>query len=333
LYILYGEDDYSLNQSLDEIKRKAGDSSLLAANTTSLDGQQVTLSQLGEVCDTLPFLGGKRLVIVRGLLGRFEPRVRPRGKKNRRVPDSISESEQMADRLGRAPDSTIVVLIDGKIGSRNPLLRGLTGKADVKYFPPLKGARLRQWIQQRVSEEGGVISARAADLLAMMVGSDLWTMANEVSKLVDFTSGRQIEEEDVRKVVSNIQQASVFTLIDAVLESKVGVAEASLQRLLDQGAAPVYILAMLSRQVQMVFRAKELKTRGKSRADIQNALGVTSEFAFQKTMEQAEKSSLKRLKGLYHQLLDADLAIKTGRYRDALALNLLAAESASGAGM
>jgi len=67
LYILSGEDDFSISQSLEEIKRGIGDPDLLSANTTILDGQQLILDQLMAVVETIPFLAEKRLVIVRGL--------------------------------------------------------------------------------------------------------------------------------------------------------------------------------------------------------------------------------------------------------------------------
>ncbi|MBA7696157.1 hypothetical protein ES703_104799 [subsurface metagenome] len=56
LYILLGQDDFSLCQSLEGIKRGLGDQAILAANTTTLDGQQLTLDQLRTVCETAPFL-------------------------------------------------------------------------------------------------------------------------------------------------------------------------------------------------------------------------------------------------------------------------------------
>ena len=73
LYILNGEDDFSLRQVLEEIKKRVGDPIVLEANTTLLDGQRVAVDQLRNACETVPFLAEKRLVIVEGLLGRFEP--------------------------------------------------------------------------------------------------------------------------------------------------------------------------------------------------------------------------------------------------------------------
>ena len=326
LYILLGEDDFSRYQSLEKIKRSVGDQELLSANTTTLDGQQVTLSQLSTVCETLPFLAERRLVIVKGLLERFERKSKPRRKKPPHVPDQQNEYKLIADHINKMPDSTILVLIDSGISSHNPLLRELSDKAEVKSFPPLRGAKLRQWVQGRVKEEGSSISPEAVELLARLVGSNLWIMANEINKLVLFTSGRRIEEEDIKTVVSYVQQASVFTMVDAILEFKAGVAEQALQQLLQRGAAPAYLLVMLARQVQMIVRVRELRNQGKTKIEIQNKLGLTSEFVLHKTLEQAERYTLERLREIYHQLLETDLSIKTGKYEDELALNILVVE-------
>jgi len=327
LYILWGQDDYSLTEALGEIKRGLGDPELLATNTTTFDGQQLTTDQMRTTGETLPFLAEKRLVIVRGLLERFEPNGRAsRRQKNTRSANHRNECESLVAGISQLPESTLLVLIEGRITSRNPLLRGLSAKAKVKSFPLLRGAQLRQWIQRRVAAGGGTISPKAIELLAQLVGSNLWIMASEIDKLTLFASGRRIEEEDVRAVVSDAQQASVFTMVDAILEARAGRAGQALHQLLQRGSSPVYLLAMLSRQARMIVRVKELTSQGGSETEIRNRLGLTSDFARQKTIEQAGRYSLGRLKDLYHKLLEADLAIKTGKYEGELALNILIAE-------
>ena len=322
--MLVGEDDFSIRRSLEEIKRGIGDQTALAANTTIFDGQ-VVLEQLRGVCETVPFLAEKRLVIVEGLLERFEPRGRSGRKRAARLTDQPDECKSIADCVSRIPDFTELVLVDGRIGNHNPLLRELSAMAPVKSFPLLKEAKLRQWIERRVTEVGGSISPRAVDLLVRFVGSDLWIMANEVDKLTLLVGGRRIEEGDVRAVVSYTQEANVFALVDAILEFRAGFAQELLQRLLKQGAAPAYLLVMLSRQVQLLVRVRGLRSRGRSRNEIQNKLGLTSDFVLRKALEQADKYSPARLREVYHQLLEADLSIKTGKYDGELALNILIA--------
>jgi DNA polymerase-3 subunit delta len=326
LHVLIGEDDFSIRQSLEEIKRGVGDQTALAVNTTILDGQQVTLNQLQGVCKTVPFLAEKRLVVVEGLLGRFETRSKSGKKKTTRQTGQPDECKTIADGVSRIPDSTELVLIDGRIGNRNPLLRELSAVSSVKSFPLLKEAKLRQWIERRVTEAGGRISPGALGLLVRFVGSNLWVMASEVDKLALFVRGRRIEEGDVRMVVSYTQEANVFALVDAILEFRAGISQELLEQLLKQGAAPAYILVMLSRQVQLMVRVKGLKSQRKSRNEIQNKLGLTSDFVLRKALEQADKYSLARLREVYHKLLEADLAIKTGKYDGELVLNILIAE-------
>ena len=327
LYILLGQDDFSRCQWLDEIKGGMGDQALLTANTTTLDGQQMTLDQLRAVCGTVPFLGEKRLVIVNGLLERFEAKSKfGRQKKITTASNHQNGYKSLADCISELPDSIVLVLIDGKIKSNNPLLRELSAKAEVKSFPLLKDAELRQWIKGRVTREGGSISAPAVNLLAKLVGSNLWAMANEINKLALFTLGRRIEEDDIKMVVSYAQEANVFAMVDAILDFKAGVAEQLLQQLLRGGAAPAYLLVMLSRQVRMIVQVKELIKQGKPKIEIQDKLGLTREFVWRKTLEQAGKYPWARLKEVYHKLLEADLSIKTGKYGGELTLNLLIAE-------
>ncbi len=328
LYILLGEDDFSRRQSLEEIKAGAGDPSLLAANTTTFDGQQVTLDELRTACETVPFLTEKRLVIVNGLLRRFEPKSSPgRQKKTTRAANNQqNEYKPFSTYIAKTPDSTTLVLIDGRISANSPLLKELSSQAEVRSFPPLREAKLRQWIQQQVREEGGSISPTAVNLLAKLVGSNLWIMTGEINKLVLFTSGHRIGEEEVRMIVSHAEETSVFTMVDAILELKAGVAEELLQRLLEKGAAPAYILVMLLRQVEMIVRVKELRNQKRSSTEIQNRLGLTSEFVLRKTTELADRYPWRRLKEMYHKLLEADLSIKTGKYDGELALNILIAD-------
>ena len=327
MYILVGEDNFSLTKSLEEIKQGLGDRSLLMANTTILDGQQVTLDQLRAVVGTMPFLAEKRLAIIQGLLGRFEPGGKPRRRKKTAPPaEKEPEYKSFADCLSKIPDCTVLALVDGKIKGSNPLLKQLSPRAEVRSFPILREDRLRQWIKREVVEQGASISPEALDLLAKLVGGNLWVMANEISKLALFTSGRRIDVEDVKAIVSYAQETNVFAMVDAILDFKAGVAEQLLEQLLQRGASPAYLLVMLSRQARMIVQTKELGRQRKSEVEIQNRLGLTSGFALRKTLEQAQRYPLERLKEVYHKLLEADLSIKTGKYEGGLALNLLIAE-------
>jgi DNA polymerase-3 subunit delta len=328
LHILIGEDDYSIRQALEEIKKGIGDPMALMTNTTVLEGKTVTPEQLRAACEIVPFLAEKRLVIVEELLERFEPKGRAPKKKVKNQNDQEDAVKPIADGIKKLPPFTELVLTGGKLNDRNPLLHEIMSQAKVKSFPMLKGNQLGQWIERRLASQGkgNSISPKAAALMVRLVGNDLWTMANEIDKLLLFTGGRQIEEADVKAVVSNAQDASIFNMVDAILELRVGAAQELLQQLFRQGMAPAQILVMLSRQVRIIFQVKEMRKQGKSRGEIQSKLGLTQDFVLRKAWEQADGYSPARIRDVYHKLLETDIAIKTGKMDGELALDVLIAE-------
>jgi DNA polymerase-3 subunit delta len=325
LYILLGPDDFSISEWLSRAKKGLGDESVLEANITVLDGQQVTAEQLGATVGAMPFLAEKRLVIVNGLLTRFEPKGRPGGGRGKAAAKN-NGCAGFSQSLKNLPPSSIVVLADAAAAAGNKLYRELAPLAEVKSFPRMRRDSLTRWIKKRVKEEGGRITPGAVELLAQLVGGNLWIMAGEVNKLSLYAAGDTIDEEAVKKVVGYSQQATVFAMVDAILEFKVRTAQKALGQLLQAGGTPSYLLYMLTRQVRLILRAKELKRRGLPEKEIQEKLGLTHDFVWRKTLTQAAGYSMARLKEIYARLLETDLAIKTGRYNGELAVNILVAE-------
>ncbi len=332
LYIFWGKDEFSIEEALQEIKKSLGDNSLLATNMNILDGQKMTLNELKSVGEAMPFLSARRLVIVRGLLERFETRDRSgRPMRNKDSDAKERECQALAECVQGFPDSTLLVLIDIFEASKNscqnnPLFQAIEKKAETKFFPVKQGRQLSQWIESRINRSGGSISHQATNVLMGAIGGDLYTMANEIEKLVAFTAGRLIEEKDVRAVVSASQEADIFAMVDAIMDRQAGTAEQIIHKLLQKGRMPPEILGLLARQVQMLMQVKDLKDQKKPAFEIQNQLGIKSPFAWNKISTRAGKYTTGRLKEIYRSLLDTDLAIKTGKFEGELSLNILVAD-------
>ena len=332
-YILYGQDNFSLQQALGKIKADLGDSEALAVNTSSLDGPRLTLNELKNQCGAIPFLSSYRLVIVDGLLQCFEP---SRGKAQpvkgaRKYESKLKEWQGMDTYIKQIPETTVLILVDGKIKGPNPLLKKLSSLAEVKRFPLLQWKNLRTWIEHRVIEEGGSITPQAVSLLVNFIGGDLWAMNNEIQKLVLYSQDRPISEDDVKQLVSYAQEANIFAMVDAVAEGRTELAQMTLHRLYHDGVAPNYILVMITRQFRLMALAKDLES-GLSYQQIQDRLGLNAGYVLDKTLGQAKLYNLEGIRQAYDKLLETDSAIKTGKYSDTgkyndeLALELLVAE-------
>jgi DNA polymerase-3 subunit delta len=326
-YILSGEDDFSIARELDIIKKGIGEQEMLSTNTNILDGKTVSADEFRSVCESAPFLSEKRLVIVQGLLDRFgikTPSAKSKSAKN--IENQPAAYEAFGNCIFKLPPSTILVLIEDELKDNNPLLKLISPKAKITNFQLLKASELRQWVTNHVIKESSKISVPALNLLIRLIGSNLWVMSSELNKLATYAQGRQIEEKDVKALVSYTQQSSVFNLVDAIMEFKANEAESLLQQLMDKGATASYLLSMLYRQMRLIVRARDMKRQGVKEPDMRQRLGVASEYVVKKTLEQAARYSMPRIKQVYQQLLETDIAIKTGKYSEDLALNILIAE-------
>jgi len=291
-YILHGPDDFSLREELGRIKDGLGDREALASNTTFFEGKQVGLHQLMDACMALPFLGTHRLIIVEGLLSR----------------------------------TSSSALIDREVNKSAALFKGLAPLAQVKEFPLRRGRELREWIKGRVRQGGGTISSDAVNVLASMVGENLWVLASEIEKLLVYTAGRPIDQQDVEEVVSYARESNVFAMVDAIIEGRSAKAASLLHLSLEEGAAPPYLLFMITRQLRLLVQSKELSLQRCRRADIKSRLGISKDFILDKALEQGRNYSMERLEHVYRQLLETDRAIKRGVMKGEMALELLIAD-------
>ena len=330
-YIYHGEDDFSRREALNRLKAGLGPAETLMTTTTLLDGAELTLEHLAAVCNTIPFLAEHRLVVVEGLLSRWgmrERRGRTRAPSQRQSSSDLGDWAAAPETLRAMPSTTVLVLIDGPLNRENPLLKLLAPLGEVVEFIPLRGAKLQQWIQSKVTGSGGAISPSAARLLAQYAGGSLWALASEIEKLCIYAEGRPITDEDIDNLVAGARESNIFALVDAVVEGKASRACQELTQLVNAGASAAYILVMLARQFRLLILSKELEGKGVPMRDIGKRLGISSEYALGKVIDQAAPYHPEELRRAYEMILSTDLAIKTGELSERLALEVLGVELA-----
>lgn len=328
--VFYGKDDFSVHEALAALKGDLDSDGLLADSTDRVDGSNARPDELLALCQTTPFFSARRLVVVQGLLGRFE--VDGRRRRRRRPDAELGPWEAFVAGLRGLPESTALVFLDGELNpQKNPLLQALRPLAQVEEFKPLRPADLAGWINRRAERYEVSLEARAVASLAGLVGNNLATLDSELQKLAVYAGGRQITEEDVRSLVSLAREPNVFAMADAAIEGRPREAADLLQRLLADGEPPQRLLAMVARQYRLLLLAKELAAGGARPTEISARLQAPG-FVIQRLLKQAPAYTIDRLRGAYRRLLEADLSVKRGVYDEETALHILLFELATLAG-
>ncbi len=331
-YIFHGEDDFSRAEELKKLRGKMGDAQFADLNTTFLDGRTLTLGELRHHAEAIPFLADKRLVIVKGLLARLNPRQRKRENNGDEAVEEESNPELGAELLAylpTLPETTRLIFIeDQTLPKNNPILK-LADKdkknARVKLFNPPRAENLADWIMDHAEHKGTRLEFSAANDLAIAVGADLRALDNELEKLVTYRKGEMIRREDVRALVGAAQGQSIFELVDAMGKRNAALALELLHEQIRHNAQPLYLMAMIARQFRLLLQVSDLAARGLTIDEIRAQLGEHP-FVVRKVFDQARNFSIERLETIYRKVLETDVAMKTGHGEAGVNLDVLIVE-------
>ncbi len=329
-HVIFG-DSFLVAERLQAVEAGQSESLPLDANRHRLAANQTSPAELVGLCNVMPFLDPQRIIIVEGLLGTFETRQgggRGRQTGGRQSQRGVGEWASLPDVIPNMPETTILVFTDGAVSQNNPLLRVLQPHCEIHVENAPTRDSLAVWIKNRAEGKGTAIAPQAVAALAGLLNNDLWALDRELEKLSLYCSGRAIEEADVRQMVAQAREASIFAAVDAILDGNPGAAVGLLRQLARDGRDPSYIITMVARQLRLIALAKELGQGGMAQNDIGSQIGVTARYPLQKTMEQSRRLSWEDLKVRYRRLLEADLAIKRGLQEPDAALELMVADLA-----
>ena len=325
IYLLHGQDAYSLRGFLNTLREAVGMVDVRDANTTTLSAGEADPATLAAMCQAMPFLAERRLVVIEGLLASLAGEGRG-GRGRGGGQRAVEWGERIATLRDAMPPTTDLIFVEGQLRPNHPLLRDLSAVAEVREFAPLNANDLRGWVQTRVMACGGSMTTQAVQMLVDLVGPDLWALSTEVEKLTLYATGRAVTVEDVEELVVSAREVSVFVMVDGVLEGNRAGAMRSLTRLLEGDSTVTYLLAMLARQVRLMVLAKELLAQQVPQNELGARLGIASAYPLRKTLEMARRFSPQALQYLHRGLLDTDVAIKTGAMGERMALEYLVAE-------
>jgi DNA polymerase III subunit delta len=330
IYVFYGEDDFSSSEAIKPLIEAVGTEDMRDSNITTIEGARFSIDRFGAAAMVVPFLADRRLVIVRGLLGTAEgQRGARRGRKAKAEDEGPAAG--LTKLLPDLPPSTDVVFIDGKTSSANSILTAIKGLGSelvkAREYSPMRRDSLGEWIRDRAAQKGANVEPQAIAELAEIVGPNLWALNGEIEKLAIYVGDRPITLADVQSLVAGNREASVFELVDAIMDKRPGAALEVCETLLDSGATGPYLISMIARQARMVAVAQDLAARKVPQNEWAQRIGTSSDFVVRKTSEQARRFSPDAVRGLYRLLLETDIAMKTSDTTDELALTELLAQA------
>lgn len=319
LILVYGADSYSSTKKVEamreQFKNKFDQSGLNLAEFPSTGTDKIELGAVSQAVTSPPFLGAKRMVIVKNLISAIKK----------------SDSEPWLNILTHIPESTIVILWDKegeKTIEKHELFKKLAKGQDVFTYAhqELSGPELSRWAQSFSKSINLQITPGLLEKVVAMVGGDLWQLSGELKKLSARSGLSSVSEEMIKDLVRTNMDDQIFAFIDAVAARDQARAIRLLADERLSGAEDMYLFSMMARQIRLLLGARDVLDRlpGASKQELAEALDVHP-FVAQKTLSQAKSFSSEYLKKLHNLCFEFDAKIKLG-LDQGLAVDRLVAE-------
>ncbi|MFI5287048.1 MAG: DNA polymerase III subunit delta [Candidatus Dormibacteria bacterium] len=238
--------------------------------------------------------------------------------------------ERLVAILGELAPTTVLCLVaHAKVPDRNPVFNAVKSKGgSIIFHSAVKGRELRAWVEREIGVRGLRLGAGSVDQLIRVAGPDLGSIASELDKLVSFASGRPLSITEVRMAVAGDESTGLYDTLAELLGPNPAKGAESVDRLLSEGRAGQYLLAILAGQIRdLVMAQAYVKTHGSS-SGLGAALGKP-DWQVDRLARQARSVSPAVVAGWLAALHDVDRKLKTGEIAEADGLRLAVLRAAA----
>lgn len=240
---------------------------------------------------------------------------------------AIEALEDILEAVTSADDQLVIVSQTGKTRKSSALMKWLAKKAQTETFVPFDEKNTRvflEWGAKYFKKQYPEVSIdpAALSLLVERVQGQTGVLAQELSKLVAYTSGKSITKADVELFTTEPLESDAFQALDALVSGKRDQAIALFRRE-ERSSVPVQkTLGLCAWQIRRLLEVAELAGQGK-----RDALAIARElksapYPIQKILPKISRFPLDRLKRGMALLADLDLGIRSGRMEPGVALDL-----------
>lgn len=296
LLCFYGPESYLLEQACE-----AALAALVAPadrdfNLDVFVGREVQAAQVLDILHTYPVMAPRRCVLIR------------QGQDLR-----AEQMERLQAYVEKPLAESCLILCCDKIDKRRKFFQCFKKNGQLFEFKQLSPARLPDFISRQVQAAGKVLTEPALQLLCQRVGEGLQEVLSEIDKLVLFNGAeRLIDVEAVAAVVCDTRPEGIFELVEAVGERDLARALYLLERLLQDGEAPVKINFLIARHFRQLWKVQALLGQRVAPAELAQRAGVLP-FLVPQLTRQARLFAPEFFPQLFDRLLQVDLALKSSR--------------------
>lgn len=306
LYLFHGEEAYLREHCLSQIQKALLPDGAESFNLHRFIGKGITLRELANAAEGVPFLCEKKLVVVEDfdLMG---------------IPSA--ERDGWTAFLNSVPESCCLIFVYDTItfkpDGRSKIQTSLNQSACVVEFKEQEDSQLIGWITRHFKAYEKEIDRPLCEYLIFRCGHSMSALYGEIQKIAAYNEESRISREAVDEVTEPVLEAVAFDLCDAVSEGRTQKAAQILQTLQSMREPPEVLLGALGRTLRGLYTARLAVETGKTTRQVMEICGYRSAYPAEKLLRSARRMTLSWCAAALIACREADAALKgdAGRER------------------
>jgi len=306
VYLLYGTEQYLIKYYKKRLKDAIiGDDTM---NYSFYQGQGVSAGEIIDIGNTMPFFSERRLIILED------------------TDIFKAGAEELSDYIKAAPEYLYLIIIESSADKRTKLYKTVNSTGSAVEIKAYTGDEQLRWITGMLSRDSKKMTINDMHYLVSLTGDDMVNISSEIEKLISYSGEREvITKEDIDAIVSRQIGDHIFKMVEAMGRRDQTRALEYYYDLLAKREPPFKILALITRQFNLILQAKELKQNRLLDKDIAAKIGVNPYFV-KDYINQGNSFEIRTLIDALEACAQADEDIKTGKMGDKLSVELLIVE-------
>ncbi|GEM_PF-5575008 len=226
--------------------------------------------------------------------------------------------KQFMEWFDEKDENITCVFVEGKMSDKH--VGWCTAKKALVFFcKELDQEGIRKWIQQQVRAWDGTIDDRAAGLLALRYGNDLWGLENELLKLFHY-SNTVITLSAVKEWERVSTDQIVFGWLDALRAKRYDDALIGGYDLLHNGEGMPYLTTLLAGEFRDLLLIQEQQSL--SLSQMNHSLPIHP-YRLKKLAESLRFFSKSSLRSTLEQIIELDRSSKRVRSKESLLFDFI----------
>lgn len=302
LYLLYGEESFLIDTLQQRLIEHALPPELRAFNLDIVYGDEAEARVVLTLCQSLPVMAPRRVVIVRNF-------------------DNLREHRLFAAYAEHPnPQAVVLLVCAGRPNLSVQPYRALRQHAVWAELRPLRPAQVPGWLAHYAAHEGYRLEPEALQQLVEYIGTDLQTGVQELRKLFAYAGQRKmLTLEDIVAVSGQMRNYNVFELQRAVGEGRYAEAIYIVEQLLLNASNPrsetIRIVSFMTTFFTKLWKLTLCQGLRLSNQALAERINVPVYF-LQEYRQSAQRYGQGAIRRVLAALLAADVELKGGSQRD-----------------